>query len=306
MTTSRAARIFAVSAGAGVIAAPLAFATPAAFATLDCGTGTEVSAGICEKAFTTPGDSTFTAPAGVTKLSAIIVGAGGGSVYNADGAYAGGGGEVVYVDSVSTTAAVDITVGAGGESDGNVIGFAAAGGTSSLGSDEAAGGFGASAVTEDAGRSGSGFDSTQGFAGWPSGGFTGAGGGASANAQDCYFGANLTTCVGGAGFTASTLATEATLFPALLGEPEFGMGGNGLQLVLTTAGDYAAGHGGDANGGASGNDGAVILRWAGSALPDTGMNVQPWMIGAGVATVAAGALFASGALRTRRRGRHSA
>jgi LPXTG-motif cell wall-anchored protein len=54
-----------------------------------------------------------------------------------------------------------------------------------------------------------------------------------------------------------------------------------------------------------GEDGSVIVRWAVS-LPDTGMNVQPWMIGAGIATVAAGALFASGVLRTRRQGRHSA
>jgi hypothetical protein len=42
-----------------------------------------------------------------------------------------------------------------------------------------------------------------------------------------------------------------------------------------------------------------------SALPDTGIHVEPWMIGAGLGLAAAGAVFASGMLRARRRGRHS-
>jgi LPXTG-motif cell wall-anchored protein len=43
-----------------------------------------------------------------------------------------------------------------------------------------------------------------------------------------------------------------------------------------------------------------------SALPNTGIRVEPWMIGAGLGLAAAGAVFASGMLRARRRGRHSA
>lgn len=43
-----------------------------------------------------------------------------------------------------------------------------------------------------------------------------------------------------------------------------------------------------------------------SALPDTGIRDEPWMIGAGLGLAAAGAVFASGMLRARRRGRHSA
>jgi LPXTG-motif cell wall-anchored protein len=42
------------------------------------------------------------------------------------------------------------------------------------------------------------------------------------------------------------------------------------------------------------------------ALPNTGISVEPWMIGAGLGLAAAGAVFASGMLRARRRGRHSA
>jgi hypothetical protein len=43
-----------------------------------------------------------------------------------------------------------------------------------------------------------------------------------------------------------------------------------------------------------------------SGLPDTGIHVEPWMIAAGLGLAAAGAVFASGMLRARRRGRHSA
>ena len=138
--------------------------------------------------------------------------------------------------------------------------------------------------------------------------YTGAGAGADDNAPDCYTGANVSSCPGGPGLTASSISTNATLFPDLLGESEYGVGGSGIpDLAPGSVGAHAAGHGGDATtatSGDDGNDGAVIIRWG--ALPDTGMSVQPWMIGAGVATVAAGALFASGVLRTRRQGRHSA
>ena len=65
-------------ASAGVASAAMAMVPGVAFAATDCGTGTEVSSGICEKAYTTAGDYTFTAPSGVTKVSAILVGGGGG------------------------------------------------------------------------------------------------------------------------------------------------------------------------------------------------------------------------------------
>ncbi len=292
MTTSRAAKIFAISAGAGVLAAPLAFASTAAFAAADCGTGTEVSAGICEQAFTTAGDSTFTAPSGVTKVSAIIVGAGGGaSAYGSDGAYGGGGGEVVFVDSVDASSPVELTVGEGGGISAD-FGDASAGGDSSFGSTVAVGGTGGTFTgggTSGNGNEGSHVDPD-----------LGAGGGA---------GDATTDCVSGAGLTASEVALGSSLFPATSGEAIFGAGGSCDAITLGSF-TGTAGSGGSVSGdfGAAtadvGEDGAVIIRWG--ALPDTGMSVQPWMIGAGVATVAAGALFASGVLRTRRQGRHSA
>ena len=342
MTTSRAAKIFAISAGAGVLAAPLAFASTAAFAAADCGTGTEVSAGICEQAFTTAGDSTFTAPSGVTKVSAIIVGAGGGAEYNSDGAYGGGGGEVLFVDNISTTSPVNLTVGAGGAADPGTDGEADRGGASAYGSDGAYGGGGGEVVfvdsvdasspveltvgegggiSADFGDASAGGDSSFGSTvavGGTGGTFTG--GGTSGNGNegshvDPDLGAGggagdaTTDCVSGAGLTASEVALGSSLFPATSGEAIFGAGGSCDAITLGSF-TGTAGSGGSVSGdfGAAtadvGEDGAVIIRWG--ALPDTGMSVQPWMIGAGVATVAAGALFASGVLRTRRQGRHSA
>jgi hypothetical protein len=105
------------------------------------------------------------------------------------------------------------------------------------------------------------------------------------------------------------VASGSSLFPVTAGEAVFGAGGSCSAVILSFTG--TAGSGGSVSGdfGAptaeAGEDGAVIVRWAAS-LPDTGLNVQPWMIGTGVALAAAGAVFASGMLRTRRRGRHSA
>jgi hypothetical protein len=94
-----------------------------------------------------------------------------------------------------------------------------------------------------------------------------------------------------------------------LGEPVFGEGGSCSGVTLTS--DAGAGKGGDVFGevpnvqAEAGADGAVIFRWAAASLPDTGMNAQPWVIGASVAAVLGGAVLAAGAVRLRREGRHS-
>jgi LPXTG-motif cell wall-anchored protein len=291
MKNNRVTRNIALVSGAGLAIAPMAFAATPSFAAADCGEGTEVSAGICEKAYTTAGDYSFAVPASVSKMSAVLVGGGQGG--NAEGdvttfvAYAGGGGGVLFVDSVDVSAPLSITVGSGGAADYST------GGDTSVGSNTAGGG----------GVLGSQSGSPQDFGGIvvndnPQFLF-GSGGGA---------GGTPTTCASGAGLTASSAAAGSSLFPALLGEPEFGQGGSCSGIVLLGA--PVAGKGGDVfTDGASpsavaGTDGAVILRWS-PALPDTGMNAQPWMIGAGVATVAAGAVLAAGAVRLRREGRHS-
>jgi LPXTG-motif cell wall-anchored protein len=295
MKLNRVTRGVALVSGAGLAAVPMAFAATPSLAAADCGEGTEVSAGICEKAYTTAGDYTFAVPASVAKMSAVLVGGGQGGGILEEGfgpiaAYAGSGGGVLFVDSVDISAPITLTVGAGGSNDyvdgeDTVLGTAVAGG-----------GY----VDDDLGPvSGS----PQEFAafmvemGPPLAVVSGGGAGGTP-----------TTCAAGPGVTASSVAAGSSLFPAVLGEPELGQGGSCSGVTLTS--EAGAGKGGDVYDelpdyeASVGTDGSVILRWS-PALPDTGMNAQPWMIGAGVATVAAGAVLASGALRLRRQGRHS-
>jgi hypothetical protein len=296
MKNNHVTRNIALVSGAGLAIVPMAFAATPSLAAADCGEGTEAAVGICEKAYTTAGDYTFTAPASVSKMSAVLVGGGQGGFVNDFGggsffAYSGGGGGVVYVDSVNISAPVTITVGAGGadfsEGGDTTIGTDTAGGGGvDLGSQSGLPQNNSGLVVDAGGTSGTGY---------------GSGGGA---------GGTPTTCAGGPGLTASEVAAGTSLFPAVLGEPTFGAGGSCSGIALPGAAD--AGKGGDVfiDGGTPtadvGADGTVILRWAAASLPDTGINAQPWVIGASVAGVLGGAVLAAGAVRLRRQGRHSA
>ena len=296
MKNTHLTRNIALVSGAGLAIVPMAFAATPSMAAGDCGEGTEVAAGICEKAFTTAGDYTFTVPASVAKMSAVLVGGGQSGIVAAI-AYAGGGGGVAFVDSVDISAPIAITVGAGGVFvNDDEIGL---GGGTTVGTNTAGGGGKAIGVDEGLSmmlQSGSPQESL----GWVDLALgLGSGGGA---------GGIPTDCVAGPGLTASEVAAGSTLFPAVLGEPVFGQGGSCSGVTLTS--EAGAGKGGDVSGeqpnfqAAAGTDGAVILRWA-PGLPDTGMNAQPWVIGASVAAVLGGAVLASGALRVRRQGRHA-
>jgi hypothetical protein len=294
MKINRFTRNIALVSGAGLAAVPMAFAATPSLAAADCGEGTEVAAGICEKAYTTAGDYTFAVPASVSKMSAVLVGGGqGGGTNAAESAYAGGGGGVLFVDSVDISTSIALTVGAG-SSDSEIVG-----GDTTIGTNTAGGGGDVNL------QSGSPQDS----AGWNNGNSSpglASGGGA---------GGTPTDCAAGPGLTASAAAAGSNLFPAIAGEPELGQGGS--CLGITPLGAAGPGKGGDVyTDGATfaadgGTDGAVILRWtpglpdSGPGLPDTGVNAQPWVIGASVAAVLGGAVLASGALRVRRQGRHS-
>ncbi len=75
-----------------------------------------MSDGICEVAFTS-GSHTFTPPAGITKLDALVVGAGGAggpTVGSCSTAYGGGGGEVI-VTTLSVSGTLTLKVGAPGD-----------------------------------------------------------------------------------------------------------------------------------------------------------------------------------------------
>jgi hypothetical protein len=292
MKSGRFTRNVALVSGAGLAVVPMAFAATPSLAAADCGEGTEVSAGICEKAYTTAGDYTFTVPASVSKMSAVLVG-GGQAGIAAPGllfAYGGGGGGVVFVDSVDISGPIAVTVGAAG-----VFGASLSGDTT-VGANTAGGG----GIYVDDILDWTISGSPQNSPGWAPPLSGGSGGGA---------GGTPTDCAAGPGLTASEVAAGSSLFPAVLGEPVFGEGGS--CSGVTVASQAGAGKGGDVFGDVSniqaeaGADGAVILRWAAASLPDTGMNTQPWVIGASVAAVLGGAVLASGALRVRRQGRHS-
>jgi len=114
----------------------------------------------------------------------------------------------------------------------------------------------------------------------------GAGGGAGGAAPDQY--------TGGPGVTASAVANDAEMWPAVAGEPEYGAGGDVIVLP-SVAGVAGSGANTDA---ASGEDGLVVLRWTMTPnLANTGLT--SWSIALGA--LFAGALFfvASGSFKAR-------
>ena len=298
MKSGRLTRNVALVSGAGLAVVPMAFAATPSLAAADCGEGTEVSAGICEKAFTTAGDYTFAVPASVSKMSAVLVGGGMGGIASGPTTYGGGGGGVAFVDSVDISGPIAVTVGAGGVFESSL----SLPGDTTVGANTAGGAGGLFGEDDN-------FDirelmisgSPQESPAWiPMPSYGGSGGGA---------GGAPTDCAAGPGLTASEVAAGSSLFPAVLGEPVFGEGGS--CSGVTVASQAGAGKGGDVFGevpnvqAEAGADGAVIFRWAAASLPDTGVNMQPWVIGASVAAVLGGAVLAAGAVRLRREGRPS-
>jgi hypothetical protein len=225
-------------------------------------------------------------------MSAVLVGGGQGGIAapGSSEAYGGGGGGVVFVDSVDISGPIAVTVGAAG-----VFGASLSGDTT-VGANTAGGG----GIFVDDILDWTISGSPQNSPGWAPPSSGGSGGGA---------GGTPTDCAAGPGLTASEVAAGSSLFPAVLGEPELGQGGS--CSGITFASEAGAGKGGDVFGDVSniqaeaGTDGAVIFRWAAASLPDTGMNMQPWVIGASVAGILGGAVLAAGAVRLRREGRHS-
>jgi hypothetical protein len=235
----------------------------------DCGThaGADVVAvvggNICSVVYSTAGSFEFTAAAGITQLEAIVIGGGGSSYQDASG-YAGGGGEVVYISSLSPATTHNFEVGAGGS-------FVAIPGSngqpSSLGTVVANGGF-SSVYNQDPASTDSGMSGSdmRGF-------------GTDAGAGDRFpiWGGGAKTAAAldtpGSGFLPSDSAVTlgSALFPVVVGEPELGRGGDGNASELPT---MSMGWGGSVvpAGGQAGADGGVIFRFAApvAELADTG------------------------------------
>lgn len=310
MTAANLRRAGVAIAGGSVFVFPAALlASPAVGVTESCGGyegAVEVVDGVCQYTFDEAGSHTFTAPESVGKISAILVGGGGGADVNGALAYAGGGGEVIYVDDI--TGETEIIVGAGG-SQSDAENEAQDGSETKVGAAIARPGFsGSNGGSSGNGNSGGSFDLD-----YDTTVFSGSGGGAGGDGDGAQ---------GGPGLAASAATdVDILLFPVVVNEIKFGPGGSLVDpdgnLIeepdfsvesLETAGISPAvvsGAGGNLVVGASrdslspqaGQDGAVLIRWAGTAdddsngetLPETGAAIGSWTLAGALVAVGAGA-----------------
>jgi hypothetical protein len=199
-----------------------------AFASPVCSAGgTLLSSGVCELKFTQPGSHTFTPTSTITKIDALIVGAGGaGDQVVGNSAYAGGGGDVKLVSLLTTGVAATIVVGAGStgtDSSANDSSVTQAATTTT-----ASGGH--SPTNYSSGTSGNGNGGYSNWGSFPVGGANGYGlgygGGAGA-------GALATSQIGGTGLVVNALAGAST---SLFSDDTTCYGGGG------SGGGYANNH----------------------------------------------------------------
>lgn len=206
--------------------------------------------------FSTPGTTSWTVPAGVTRCKVTVVaggGGGGGGGQSGTTQYAGGGGGgggavVGYITIPSGTSNVGFTIGSGGNGGATNGGTGASGGASSFGpvngiTLSATGGAGGTAITPVGNTSSS---------------IPVSGGSGSATG---YVGSNF--AVGGGGFG----------FPVTHGNPGFGgssgfhigIGGKGGIGTVGNPGTFGGGGGGSDTGGtkpgAAGGAGVIIIEY---------------------------------------------
>lgn len=265
-----------------------------AYTDADCGTdlGLDLVAlieGICYVTDMRTGEFVFTAPAGVETLEAILIGGGGGAASD-EGTigYAGGAGEVIFIDELDPAEPIDLYVGRGG-----AVGQAGEDSILQQGTDifTADGG---EVITSGSGEFGAVSDSD--------GGLSMNGGGSSGPA---------TATAGGPGYLtsdATLVGANNPLWPEIDGAVEFARGGS----VESMREYQQVGDGGYSllvNGSREntpGDDGGVIFAYqvptvgSTSSLPPTGIDASNIGMGAG-ALVAGG--VALGVVAAVRRGR---
>lgn len=285
----------------GMIGATLAFDDPEFYQT-----ETAIPRGEAE--FTTPGTTSWTAPADVTSVCVVAVGGGGGgNSQNGAGGHGGGGGGLGWKNNISVTPGVSYTVavGAGGAratsaSAGNgansyFIDATTVAGLGGQGGADDSGATGGSYVGDGGGDGGDVPSHTTTFAatgGGGAGGYSGNGGAAGAINNSGNAGAGGGAGGGGAG--ASADAGGAGGGVGIFGEGSNGAGGtytsgNGLPggggsggaagsaspgstATPSTGGLYGGGGGGAevSNENGPGGDGAVRIIWGGErAFPST-------------------------------------
>lgn len=276
--SSRSRRVSAgllVGAAFGLSVAATSFTAAAANGSTPCPVGPEgatlVSGTTCQLILATAGETTVTLPAGITKLSAVLLGGGGGG-YETFGFGGGAGGTVgedlVFSEPTDVPVELDVTVGAGGNA-GGFTDFGLSGGETSVriridGS--------VTAIWGAAGGAGGSFtpaSSGNGFEGSPAGG----GGGSAADATGAEGGAGYATL---SALVSAQTGLDAELWADLSGlgaYTDLGYGGDGGPDIATAIrGAGSGGHaqvliGEDEGGnplGASqaGSAGLVVLRYA--------------------------------------------
>lgn len=259
-----------MAAGAAVTVSPAN-----AVVLADCGTHGNnanvqlINNSICSVTFSRAGAYTFTAPAGVTQLEALLVGAGGGGAALVFG-YAGGGGGVLFVDELDPVVSHSGTIGAGSEPG---VSASPYGEPSTLGVISAEGGEifgGPNGAASGSGKAGYSLDMNAGAVTW--------GGGAKTAASDANGGTE------GSGYLPSdpTLTLGSALFPVVSGERELGRGGTPTSLPT-----QFIGWGGSITsaGTQNGADGGVIFRFiAPQAEPTPPGPVTPELAKTGAAS----------------------
>lgn len=306
MASTAITRSTAAAGAVGLCGASLFGASAAVAGPEDCDYpgSTEVVPGVCQVVITADGVVTF--PAMLNKVSAVIVGAGGGGYVNLNnaGPYGGGGGEVIYVDNVVLGTPITVDVGEGGIA-GNADVLAGDGEDTLFGAATAGGGF--APVPDDPSDV-----ANSDFSGGVSGnGHTGAlaGGGAAGDASS--------STDPGPGYVLSAVpGVDPALFPASAdGGVEYGGGGigdsdSGLSSLTPLAVNSGAGGGAYTNhesdlpfGGAQpGADGVVILRYSAQpALAATGSDATGALMLGAAAAVGGAALVAAANTSRRRR-----
>ena len=246
----------------------------------DIAFGTGVAAG--EVIFTSPGTHDWTVPAGVTAVSAVVVGAGGGGANSG----AGGGGGLAYANDipVSPGQTIAITVGAGGSFGGGTSSFGSAvsatGGKEGRGPDNGPAHAGAGGAPEGGDGGGAGGDAgpAGGRGGGGAGGYNGRGGYSNSNGGGNNSGSNGQGG-GGAGGVYSGGPGKKTLGGGGGGVGLYGVGPSGTSPSTDGAGggggsggqdgdnatELYAGNGGRYGGGGGASDGD--LHYAGDGAP---------------------------------------
>lgn len=274
----RARSILAVGAG-GLLIIGMAAAAPAA-AVANCSAPfTEVIPGVCQatvNASAFGSNTTVTVPAGIAKVTALVVGGGGAGAGNSvNGAAGGGGGWVSYIDTLSS--GIPLTVHAGlGATTPVATGQAGLGdastitdGTHSTTTNQSGGGNWYALASIATGGSSGGLP---GYVAYGSAPYRAGGSGAGSQSFGNFGGSGRTSFSGISGIDSALWpnSSASLVFDTTAG---LGRGGDGTTATPNPANAWGAGGSGWLTSGtpgpAPGVDGIVVIRYAAPVQTNT-------------------------------------